>query len=70
MQKAVNALVIAVIAILLAAWGLMIIIGVAHHEWWQFIPTMSYKTALVLVAIKIGLGTIAGYLRPLLERNK
>jgi hypothetical protein len=38
--------------VLLGAWVLMILVGVAHHDWWSLLPTMSYKVALLISAIK------------------
>lgn len=35
----------------LNAWLLMLLIGVAHHEWWPLVPTIGYWWALVLGAL-------------------
>jgi Na+/citrate or Na+/malate symporter len=36
-----------------SAWGLMLTVGVLHHDWWTVIPTMSYNTAILVVVISM-----------------
>jgi hypothetical protein len=31
-----------------SAWGLMLTISVIHNQWWDFIPTMGFGTALAI----------------------
>jgi hypothetical protein len=31
------------------AWALMLLVGIAHNNWWPAIPPMGYGTAVVLV---------------------
>lgn len=41
-----------------SAWSFMIIVGIAHAEWWSVIPTMSFKTALLIVGFHVIVGII------------
>jgi len=36
---------------LVSAWGEMLTIGVAHAQWWHFIPTISFNAALAISAV-------------------
>lgn len=39
----------------LSAWGLMLLVGIAHLNWWPAIPTMSFSTAFTLCAVASGI---------------
>jgi hypothetical protein len=34
----------------IAAWDLMLFVGIAHDAWWKFVPIMGYGTAWALSA--------------------
>ena len=44
-------IVLAIAGWLVSAWGEMLTVGVAHADWWHFVPTMSYHTALAISAV-------------------
>lgn len=33
----------------IAAWALMITVGIAHADWWRHVPTIGYGSAWVLL---------------------
>lgn len=37
-----------------SAWGLMLLVGIAHLDWWPVIPTMSFNTSLTIAAVSVG----------------
>ena len=41
----------AVLVWIAASWGEMIFIGVLHDQWWNLMPAMSYKVALIITGI-------------------
>ncbi len=41
-------LALAVPSTLVGAWGTMLSVGIAHHEWTAAIPTISYEAALLV----------------------
>lgn len=47
-------IVIAFIRALIAGWGLMLAVGVAHHEWVPNLPTIGLAPAM-LIAVLIGM---------------
>lgn len=63
MKKFAASLVILATALFVGAWMLMLTVGVLHHEWWSFIPTMSYKASLVIsfvLMIRLIIGQFVG----------
>lgn len=32
----------------LTAWSVMVAVGVAHNDWWSFIPPMGFRTAMLI----------------------
>ncbi len=60
-MRAFSALIGLAVGVLVGAWGLMILVGVLHHEWWEFIPTMSYRTA-VMVELAVLMVAVVGAL--------
>lgn len=63
MTKFAASLTIIAVALFVGAWLLMITVGVLHHEWWSFIPTMSYKASLVIsfvLMIRLIIGQVVG----------
>ncbi len=44
---------------LIGGWVLMLFIGALHREWWEFIPTISYRGALLVEGV-LFLGFVAG----------
>lgn len=44
---------------LTSAWLWMLLVGVAHHEWWQTIPTISYAGSMQMLAV-VYLGLLLG----------
>jgi hypothetical protein len=47
-SKFIAGIAILAASVFLGAWMLMLTVGVLHHEWWQFLPTMSYEASLVI----------------------
>lgn len=41
-----------------SAWGVMLLVGIVHLDWWSAIPTMSYGTAFTLSAVLCAFGFI------------
>lgn len=39
----------------LVAWGFMLAVGVIHHEWLTDMPTIGYKSSLIVCAIALPL---------------
>lgn len=63
MTKLVAGIAILAAAVFLGAWMLMLLVGVLHHEWWSFIPTMSYKASLVIsfvLMLRLMMGHVVG----------
>lgn len=63
MTRFVAGLAVITVAVFLGAWMLMLIVGVLHHEWWSFIPTMSYKASLTIsfvLMLRLILGHVVG----------
>jgi hypothetical protein len=61
--KLVAAVAIAAIGLFLGAWMLMLTVGVIHHEWWSFIPPMSFKASLILsfvLMVRLIVGHVLG----------
>jgi hypothetical protein len=52
---------------LLASWTLMIVAGVAHHEWWQAVPTMSYSAAMAITVMPVGMAYVGATIRGLVS---
>ena len=53
-MKLFLSLLVTVGSVLLGAWVLMILVGIAHHDWWPLLPTMSFKVALLITGVKAG----------------
>lgn len=34
-----------------SSWGLMLVVGIMHNDWWAFIPPMGFKTAFLIVLV-------------------
>lgn len=45
------------------AWDVMLTVGIAHRDWWHFIPLMGYHTALAVTSPAMAFGVLVGVLR-------
>lgn len=52
------ALLIATGSTFVSAWGVMLLVGIAHHDWWPVIPTMSYNTALLICFVLVAFAAV------------
>ncbi len=34
----------------IAAWSVMLAVGILHNDWWAFIPPMGFATAMKFIA--------------------
>jgi hypothetical protein len=53
-QGCVAGLLLSIFAVLFGGWMLMLAVGVAHSEWISGLPTIGYKTAVLLVLLLRG----------------
>jgi hypothetical protein len=44
---------IATVSAAFSAWIIMLLVGIAHLDWWAAIPPMSYGTAFTLMAVLV-----------------
>lgn len=43
---------------MVSAWGLMLTVGVLHHDWWAVIPPMSFGTSFTVTVISLVAATL------------
>jgi len=55
---------------LMSAWSLMLLVGIAHLDWWPVIPTMSYGTAFTLSAVIVGFASVSHFLAELMKQDR
>lgn len=58
----VGIVLVALLTTAMAAWGFMLFIGNVHLEWWEFVPTISYRASLfvMLPVVLVGVGVNNG----------
>lgn len=58
------------LAWLFSAWVTMIVVGIAHHDWWPLIPTMRYQTALLISSVYIISAVVSALLKAIIGGDK
>lgn len=51
------------VSYLVSSWALMLFVGVAHHAWWDVIPTLSYSGAMRMVGVLYVAGIVGALLK-------
>jgi hypothetical protein len=52
---------------LVSAWSLMLMVGIAHLDWWSVIPLMSYGTAVSITAVSVAAVVLGQVLKAVVE---
>jgi hypothetical protein len=68
--KFILVIILLAVAWLGEAWGLMLTTGIAHRDWWPFVPLMGYHVALALTVPLVLLSTISAVAKGLIEAAK
>lgn len=52
---------------LVSAWSLMLMVGIAHIDWWSVIPVMSYGTAVSIAGVSMVAIVLSQVLKAVVE---
>jgi uncharacterized membrane protein YphA (DoxX/SURF4 family) len=53
----------------ISAWGVMLLVGILHHDWWPAIPPMSFNTALLVCTVLVLFALMGNFVPSLLSRD-
>ncbi len=52
-MKSATIIFLAIAGWITSAWGIMLVVGILHNDYWNFIPPMGFNTAFTIVGVTL-----------------